>query len=79
MTSMKRYSGEHLGSAHVVALGLQGQTYRHVLVARARFPDSTTGFIEVKLLLTSNCICAINWRCSWDDSRPSSGCLQQAF
>ena len=45
---------------------------------RARFPDSTIGFIGSEVTADfERAFGAINWRCSWDDSRPSSGLLLQ--
>ena len=82
---MKRYSGEHLGSApHVVALGSckVGNFVVSTPVLRGlrtRFPDAVIGFIGSEVTSDfEQALPALDWRCSWDDPRPGSGLrLQQ--
>ena len=84
MTSMQRYSGEHLGSApHIVVLGSckVGNFVVSTPVLRglrARFPDAVIGFIGSEVTVDFElALRSLDWRCSWDDPRPGSGLLLQ--
>ena len=87
MTGMRRYSGEHLGSApHIVVLGSckVGNFVVSTPVLRglrARFPDAVIGFIGSEVTADfERALPMLDWRCSWDDPRPGSGLhLQQTL
>ena len=87
MTGMKRYSGEHLGSApHIVVLGSckVGNFVVSTPVLRglrSRFPDAAIGFVGSELTVDfERALPGLDWRCSRDDPSAGSGLrLQQTF
>ncbi len=77
---MQRYSGEHLGPApHILVLGSckvgNFVVSTPVLVGlKNRFPDAVIGFLGSDVTASfEEAFNSIDWRYSWDDSRPDSG------